>query len=74
MVSPSTCLVVSITWLPFFNSSKFYGRAEIWILSCNVGSGGIPQLIADQSGSIVYAYTRTAYDNEKKPWASERGK
>jgi hypothetical protein len=62
------------TWLPFFNSSKFYGRAEIWILSCNVGSGSIPQLIADQSGSLVYAYTRTAYDNEKKPWASERGK
>jgi hypothetical protein len=21
-----------------------------------------------------YAYTRTAYDDEKKPWASERGK
>ncbi len=62
------------TWLPFFNSSKFYGRAEIWILSCNVGNGSIPQLIADQSGSIVYAYTRTAYDDEKKPWANERGK
>jgi hypothetical protein len=62
------------TWLPYFNSSKFYGRAEIWILSCNVGNGNIPQLIADQSGSTVYAYTRTAYPSEKKPWASERGK
>ena len=62
------------TWLPYFTSSKFYGRAEIWILSCNVGNGNIPQLIADQSGSTVYAYTRTAYSTEKKPWASERGK
>ena len=62
------------TWLPYFNSSKFYGRAEIWILSCNVGNGNIPQLIADQSGSTVYAYTRTAYPTEKKPWLSERDK
>ncbi len=61
------------TWLPYFNSSKFYGRAEIWILSCNVGNGNIPQLIADQSGSTVYAYTRSAYSTEKKPWVSERG-
>jgi hypothetical protein len=62
------------TWLPYFSSSKFYGRAEIWILSCNVGNGNIPQLIADQSGSTVYAYTRSAYSTEKKPWVSERGK
>jgi|GEM_PF-6450928 len=62
------------TWLPFFNRNKFYGRGEIWIFSCNVGNGSIPQLIADQSGSTVYAYTRTAYSNEPKPWETERGK
>ena len=62
------------TWLPYFNRGKFYGRAEIWIFSCNVGNGSIPQLIADQSGSNVYAYTRTAYSSEKKPWISDRGK
>lgn len=56
------------TWLPFFNRAKFYGQGEIWIVSCNVGSGPIPQLIADQSGSIVYAYTRTAYASEPKPF------
>ncbi len=62
------------TWLPYFNRDKFYGKAEIWVLSCNVGNGPIPQLMADQSGSRVYAYTRTAYSTEKKPWESERGK
>jgi len=56
------------TWLPFFSRDKFYGSAQIWLMSCNVGNGPIPQLIADQSGSIVYAYTRTAYANEKSPW------
>jgi hypothetical protein len=56
------------TWLPFFSRDKFYGRAEIWLMSCNVGNGPIPQLIADQSGSTVYAYTRTAFANEKAPW------
>jgi len=56
------------TWLPFFNRDKFYGSAQIWLMSCNVGNGPIPQLIADQSGSIVYAYTRTAYASEKTPW------
>lgn len=62
------------TWLPYFNRDKFYGKAEIWILSCNVGNGPIPQIMADQSGSTVYAYTRTAYSTEPKPWESERGK
>jgi hypothetical protein len=62
------------TWLPFFNRDKFYGKAEIWIFSCNVGNGPIPQLMADQSGSTVYAYTRTAYSTEKVPWEKERGK
>jgi hypothetical protein len=62
------------SWLPYFNRNKFCGKAEIWILSCNVGNGPIPQLMADQSGSTVYAYTRTAYATEKKPWESERGK
>ncbi|RNC65260.1 MAG: hypothetical protein ED859_17735 [Desulfuromonadales bacterium] len=62
------------TWLPYFNRDKFYGKAEIWIMSCNVGNGPIPQLMADQAGSTVYAYTRTAYATEPKPWESERGK
>lgn len=61
------------TWLPYFNSGKFYGKADIWILSCNVGNGSIPQLMADQSGSTVYAYTRTAYSTEKTPWETEKG-
>jgi hypothetical protein len=56
------------TWLPYFARDRFYGRADIWIYSCNVGSGPIPQLIADQSGSTVYAYTRTAWGNERAPW------
>jgi hypothetical protein len=56
------------TWLPYFSRDKFYGRAEIWLFSCNVGNGPIPQLIADQSGSTVHAYTRTAQSNEKAPW------
>lgn len=56
------------TWLPFFNSAKFYGQAQIWIYSCNVGNGPIPQLMADQSGSIVYAYTQTAYAQDKSPF------
>lgn len=62
------------TWLPYFNSGKFYGKAEIWILSCNVGNGPVPQLMADQSGSTVYAYTRTAYSTETTPWETEKGK
>ncbi len=61
------------TWLPYFNSGKFYGKAEIWILSCNVGNGPIPQLMADRSGSTVYAYTRTAYSTETTPWEIEQG-
>lgn len=56
------------TWLPYFSRDKFYGRGEIWLMSCNVGNGPIPQLIADQSGSTVYAYTRAAYPNETAPW------
>jgi hypothetical protein len=56
------------SWLPFFSRGKFYGSAQIWLMSCNVGNGPIPQLIADQSGSVVYAYTRTAYASEKSPW------
>jgi hypothetical protein len=56
------------TWLPFFNSGKFYGQAQIWIFSCNVGNGPIPQLIADQSGSIVYAYTQTAHSKDPSPF------
>lgn len=56
------------TWLPFFSSGKFYGQAQIWLVSCNVGNGPIPQLIADQSGSIVYAYTRTAYASDPSPF------
>jgi hypothetical protein len=57
------------TWLPFFQREKFFGQGEIWIISCNVGSGPLPQLIADQSGSAVYAYTRTAFVSEKVPFA-----
>jgi len=60
------------TWLPFFSRDKFYGTAQIWLMSCNVGNGPIPQLIADQSGSTVYAYTRTAYATEKSPWAEPK--
>jgi hypothetical protein len=56
------------TWLPFFQRDKFFGQGEIWIISCNVGSGPIPQLMADQSGSVVFAYTRTAFANEKVPF------
>ena len=56
------------TWLPFFNSGKFYGQAQIWIYSCNVGNGPIPQLIADQSGSTVYAYTQTAFAKDPSPF------
>lgn len=56
------------TWLPYFSRDKFYGRAEVWLMSCNVGNGPIPQLIADQSGSTVHAYTRSAFANEKAPW------
>jgi hypothetical protein len=62
------------TWFPFFSSDKFYGKAEIWLVSCNVGNGPVPQLMADQSGSTVYAYTRTAYSNEASPFLSERQK
>lgn len=58
------------TWLPFFSRDKFYGRAEIWLLSCEVGKGSIPQLIADRSGSTVYAYTREAGSGEDAPWPS----
>lgn len=56
------------TWLPFFNRDQFYGKAQIWIYSCNVGNGPIPQMIADQSGCTVYAYTRTAFPNEPSPF------
>jgi hypothetical protein len=56
------------TWLPYFSRDKFHGRAEIWLMSCDVGNGPIPQLIADQSGSTVYAYTRGARADEKAPW------
>jgi len=56
------------TWLPFFQRDKFFGQGEIWLISCNVGNGPIPQLMADQSGSVVYAYTRTAFSTEPSPF------
>jgi hypothetical protein len=57
------------TWLPFFQRDKFFGQGEIWIISCNVGSGPIPQLIADQSGSVVFAYTSTTTAKAGVPFA-----
>lgn len=57
------------TWLPFFDRAKFMQQAEIWIYSCNVANGPIPQLIADWSGSSVFAYTTTATAREPVPFS-----